>query len=297
MNENELEVLAKRLENPEIISRKKFQSIVQLLDIFGWRRTWPLGHFTVVREFLALNTANKLTMWGLILAIPMSLFFLSDSRRYIAYGVVCYAIGELFDFFDGRLARYQDDTRPLVKFTEEDEDAFPVWQRILLVGTTKFGEVFDPFKDKIIYLSAVFIRGWNIVDHRLLWLTLVVAIILTVIRTRTIRDALSFGGKKSAKWPGKIKVCVEVGAMAAIVLIPLLLALLLPQFARSGGPFHYWASNILVGVSLLFGLASLSTHIWLGLRKAQAKVRAKVKIIRAKSKDKRAKRKAARSLR
>lgn len=293
MNENEFDVLAKRLEDPEIISRKKTDPIAKFLDSLIWPKSWPLGRYTFVRELVALNTPSRLTLLGFILAFPAAWFFQMAETAvsmYTLYGALCYAVGMSCDFFDGNLARYQDDLHKPKKYTEDEEYAFSFWRRVNLIGTTHFGNIFDAFKDKVIYYLALFSTGWSVVWHPFMYFSFGVALILTVIRIRWIRNKLALGGKNSSKLPGKIKVNVEVGAIAAIVLLPVFLPMFdLPPY----GAVHYWSSNILVGISLLFGLASLSVHFWLGFRKVQAKVKA----VRAKSKDRHMKRKASRSLR
>ncbi len=280
MDDDDLDDLADRLEDPEIIDRKKTDRIAKFFDTLCWKRTWPLGRYILVRELFALNTPSRLTLLGFVLAFPMTWFFCTDQ---ILYGALCYSVGMICDFFDGSLARYQDDKHKPEKFTEDEEYALSFWQRINLVGSTHFGTVFDAFKDKEIYYFALFSTGWIVVWHPLMYASVLIALVLTVIRIRWVRNKLALGGKNSSKLPGKIKVCVEVGAISAIVLIPLVPPLFdLPPFEA----LHYWSSNILVGISLGFGLTSLRVHIWLGLRK----VGGKVKTVNAK-------RKAARSLR
>jgi len=280
IEEDVLDELAQRLEDPQIFDKKKTDRMAKFLDTFAWRASWPLGQYDFVRELLALNTPSKLTLLGFILAFPMTWFFYTDQ---ILNGALCYIVGMICDFFDGSLARFQDDAYPLVKLTEDDEYALTFWRRVNLVGSTHFGTVFDAFKDKEIYYFALFSTGWIVVWHPLMYSSVLIALVLTVIRIRWIRNKLALGGKNSSKLPGKIKVCVEVGAISAIVLIPIFF----PWFGVTDfGAIHYWSSNILVGISLVFGLTSLRVHIWLGLRKVGTKV-----------KSVNAKRKAARSLR
>ena len=271
------EEIAKTLEDPEIFDRKKTDWLARVLDKARWPRTWPLGDTAFARVFLSIDTPSKITFWGLLLVIPMMICFIIGTPEAMVLGKVFYSVSMVTDFWDGTLSRYQDFLyKNLIKYTEDEEYALSFWKRICLKGSTHFGTIFDALKDKIIYQLALYQLGYETILHGyILWPGLIIAIALTVIRIRKIRNWISIGGKNSSKLPGKIKVCVEVVAISALGLIPtsgilwfdhigIKLQIDLPTF-------RYYSANFCAGVAVAFAAWSLATHLWLGFRTVRTK--------------------------
>lgn len=186
-------------------------------------------------------------------------------------GALFYAWAGLLDFFDGSLARYQDDIDGIPKEsrprTQEDaEYDLPFSKRLNLRGSSHYGTVLDPFSDKEWYFFAIFPLSWYIVNHVFLWASLLVALLLTFIRFRAIRRALEFGGKGAANRFGKYKIWVEVFAVAVAALWP----------GGTHAAFKEMLVSIFIGTALTFGCLSLSGHAWLGVKKAKAAAMQKI---------------------
>lgn len=243
MNQDDV---VRRLEDPEIVSRKFADRVAEKFDRIG-------------------TTPNRLTMWRVVLSLPMALCFILSSAYshvflywlfWLSSGALLYIWCALCDFFDGALARYQKRVYNIAELTEDEEYALSFWERLNLRGTSHFGTVLDPFSDKTLYFGAVFPLGWYVVDRSYLWLSLLIALILTLIRFRAIRRALEFGGKGAANKFGKYKIIIEVCAVASLALLP-------------SGPFKVMLANITIGTALVIGGLSLVGHTWLGIRKAK----------------------------
>lgn len=239
--------IAKLLEDQEVVGRKFADRVAAKFD--GIK-----------------TTPNRLTMWRIVLSLPVCLCFTlasaySNSFVYwlfwIASGSIMCTWALLLDFFDGSLARYQNRTYDIEELSEEKEYSLSFWDRLNLKGSSHFGTVLDPFSDKTLYFGAIFPLGWHIINPLYLWLSLLVALILTLIRLRAIRRALSFAGKGSANRFGKYKITIEVLAITSLVLIP-------------SGPLQELIANIMIGTALIIGALSLTGHIWLGNKKAAA---------------------------
>ena len=277
------EEIAQALENPEIFKRTRTDWLARVLDKARWPRTWPLGNTAFARVFLSIDTPNKITFWGLLLIVPMVICFIigeTSTVFYLSamfYGKVSYSVSMITDFWDGTLSRYQDDHyKNLTKYTEDEEYALSFWKRICLKGSTHFGTIFDALKDKLIYQPALFMLGWNTISHSWwLWPGLTIAILLTIIRIRRIRNWITIKGKNSSKWPGKIKVNIEVVAIAALGLIPTSGICAFDHFGihlQIDLPvFRYYSANFCAGVAVVFAAWSLATHLWLGFRTARTK--------------------------
>ena len=278
INEPDLEdEIAKVMENPKFFSRKRTDWLARVLDKARWPLTWPLGNTAFARVLLSIDTPSKITFWGLLLAFLMIACFMVGTPDAMILGKVFYSVSMITDFWDGTLSRYQDFLYPkLIKYTEDGEYALSFWKRICLKGSTHFGTIFDALKDKLVYQPALFMLGWNTISHGWwLWPGLTIAILLTIIRIRKIRNWITIKGKNSSKWPGKIKVNIEVAAIAALGLIPTSGVF---QFDRIGihlqidqPVFRYYAANFCAGVAVAFAAWSLATHLWLGFRTARTK--------------------------
>ncbi len=239
--------LDRHLEDQEILDRKLSDKVAKWFDGIQ-------------------TTPNRLTMLRIVLSLPMSLCFtlagvLEKTFWYWIFwhvtGALIYVFCALLDFFDGALARYQKRRYDLEELPEDEENKLTVWQRLSLRGSSHFGAILDPFSDKIMYFGAVFPLGWRVVNHNMLFASLGVGLILTIIRFRAIRRALEFGGKGAANRFGKYKMWIEVAAIASLGLLP-------------NGSVQTWCATITIGLALFFGLLSLAGHIRLALKKAAA---------------------------
>lgn len=237
--------IAELLEDQEMVSRSFSDMIAKWFDGIG-------------------TTPNRLTAWRIVLSLPMCLCFtLAGAYRentlfwaiWLIAGTLLYIHCALLDFFDGALARYQKRTYAIPDVPEDEEYALSFWQRLNLRGSSHYGAILDPFSDKTMYFGAVFPLGWHVVNHLLLWASLCVALILTLIRFRAIRRALEFAGKGAANRFGKFKIWFEVLVIASLVLIP-------------RGALQELIANLAVGIALVIGCLSLTGHAWLGIKKA-----------------------------
>lgn len=194
-------------------------------------------------------TPNLITLLlGILLCAPaMALHYAEFNVAYIV--VLTIAFGS--DFLDGAYARFLKKRYNLVERSLEDEEKLSLWRRINTKGPTHLGIALDPFADKVRYFSVIFTIGYGYVESWLIWSSLVVAITLTLIRP--IMRKLKLGTGASSKL-GKIKIFIEVSALIAIYFIP-------QEYAG------VLISNTLVGIALLGGVASLSGHLFLFVRR------------------------------
>lgn len=244
MDQDEQKV-ADLLENQDMVDRKFADRVAAWFDSIG-------------------TTPNRLTMWRIVLSLPMCLCFtlaLSYTHRpliwffYHVCGVLLYIWCALLDFFDGSLARYQTRTYGILERSEDEERALSFWQKLNLRGSSKFGAVLDPFSDKTLYFGTIFPLGWTTLNHSILFGSLAIAILLTAIRFRAIRKALNLVGKGAANRIGKYKIWIEVVAAASLGLLPT-------------STFKIYTANISVSIALFIGILSLAGHTWLGYKRA-----------------------------
>ncbi len=225
-----------------------------------------------IRNFYLRRDMILVTRWRLLILLPFVLFTgftIYSLERDALIWLCCMTIGGLtciwallLDFFDGALARYQDDVdkipidqRPRISETEEYN--LPLSKRLNLRGSSHYGGTIDPFSDKTLNLGSIGTLGWFVVSRTYLWLSILVALILTLIRFRAIRRMLEFGGKGSANRFGKYKILIEVACIIILALFPT-------------GPIKELIANVFIGIALTFGCLSLVGHTWLGLKKAKA---------------------------
>lgn len=193
-------------------------------------------------------TPNHITISGILLCIPAMMFFYTEQNvPYVAILTIAF----LTDFFDGSLSRFQKKRYRIVGQTLEQEEQLSIWKRINTKGPTHLGIALDPFADKVRYFIVLFTTGYGYVEPWLIWSSLAVAFALTLIRP--IMRKLKLGTGASSKI-GKIKVFIEIAALIAIFFIP-------------HGPIASLVSSMLVGVALLGGIASLSGHLFLFVRR------------------------------
>lgn len=222
-----------------------------------------------VRPFadrLAWCPPNVLTLAGLLLAIAASWAFL-DGR--LALGAACFALSAFTDLFDGPVARLQEAAMTPARRQAEAMTFF-----LFRKGQTRFGTAFDPVVDKARYFGALFPLGVGKLWSPLIWAALGFAAALTLIRLPLARKAAAwivslFASRRppeEARTPekvpgsnklGKLKVHVEIGVIAALVLLP-------PSAAASV------VQHVLLAVATLGGLTSLAGHLMTAYEESKA---------------------------
>ncbi len=148
---------------------------------------------------------NILTLCGGLLTIPMIFAFRANA---VLLGSILFTLCSLIDWLDGALARYQqrlaDAGRLQIALRSE-------WIRL---GPTELGKKMDPVFDKFRYYGALLPLGWHTLPHTLIWISIGVALALTVFR-ELVR--LRWNIKAGANSYGKIKVYLEIGVIACLV--------------------------------------------------------------------------------
>lgn len=130
---------------------------------------------------------NLLSMFRIVLIIPMIVFFLS--KNYIG-AVICVVISGLSDMFDGMIAR---------RFNQ----------------ISKLGKMLDPIADKLTLVAVIICIGILIPNLRLLVIILAAKDILMLIGgAYLIHRGIT---PPAAKWYGKIATVVFYISVTAIV--------------------------------------------------------------------------------
>lgn len=130
---------------------------------------------------------NLLSMFRIVLIIPMIVFFLS--KNYIG-AVICVVISGLSDMFDGMIAR---------RFNQ----------------ISKLGKMLDPIADKLTLVAVIICIGILIPNIRLLVIILAAKDILMLIGgAYLIHRGIT---PPAAKWYGKIATVVFYNSVTAIV--------------------------------------------------------------------------------
>lgn len=130
---------------------------------------------------------NLLSMFRIVLIIPMIVFFLS--KNYIG-AVICIVISGLSDMFDGMIAR---------RFNQ----------------ISKLGKMLDPIADKLTLVAVIICIGILIPNLRLLVIILAAKDILMLIGgAYLIHRGIT---PPAAKWYGKIATVVFYISVTAIV--------------------------------------------------------------------------------
>lgn len=130
---------------------------------------------------------NLLSMFRIVLIIPMIVFFLS--KNYIG-AVICIVISGLSDMFDGMIAR---------RFNQ----------------ISKLGKMLDPIADKLTLVAVIICIGILIPNLRLLVIILATKDILMLIGgAYLIHRGIT---PPAAKWYGKIATVVFYISVTAIV--------------------------------------------------------------------------------
>ncbi|MCQ4022135.1 MULTISPECIES: CDP-alcohol phosphatidyltransferase family protein [unclassified Ruminococcus] len=132
---------------------------------------------------------NILSMFRIILIIPMIVFFLSEN--YIG-AVICVVISGLSDMFDGMIARHFNQI-------------------------SKLGKMLDPIADKLTLVAVIVCIGILIPNVRLLVVILAAKDILMLLGgAYLIHKGIT---PPAAKWYGKLATVVFYVSITAIVAI------------------------------------------------------------------------------
>ncbi len=211
----------------------------------GWLKDrhfggWVHNRSVQISRWLSPSfTANQVTIFGMLLCVPMTIFYLLDAYWPAS---VLLIVSLLTDFADGALAHYQQSLlprRPMMLF----EERRLTWrQRIDYKGVTNLGKALDPIADKVRFFCVLYALGLGMVSGWLIIALTTVALLLTIIRP--IKRWLKLGDA-SANRLGKLKILAEVVAMGLLVLYPTNLILL----------------NVTFVVAFLLALSSLIGHI------------------------------------
>jgi phosphatidylglycerophosphate synthase len=215
-------------------------------------------NYTFTRPFRFLSP-SQVTLIGLILAlIGTYLITTAQSTFMLWIAIMILTISFLTDRLDGQLSRYFDMMRrsqDMSPLTDEEEDKMGWWERISWKGSSRTGRSFDPFTDKVRFVSLMWFIG-----HDDIWLTTrivitIVAVLLTVIRHDNIKNGYDDG---SSQGGGKTKVVIEVVAIAALVFTTE------PITGTSNPLVEDWATEGLLNVlfigAMIGGLTSLRGH-------------------------------------
>lgn len=224
---------------------------------FKWLRTFSRFVAGAFDRTFGWITPNHVTLLGALLCLPAMWLYKNDQ---LAACAVVLTFAFLTDFVDGALARFQMKHHKLRQLAPEEEEKLSLWARVNRKGNTHLGMRLDPFVDKVRYFIVLFVIGYGYVESWLIWASLGCAIALTLIRP--VMRYFKLGTGASSKL-GKIKIFVEIAALMALFFIP---------HTTDIGPM---VCNTLVGLALLGGLASLSGHLFLFIRRFNRPKKAK----------------------
>lgn len=150
---------------------------------------------------LPLNLPNVLTVLRIMLVPVLVVALLGNTPSGDVLAAIVFALASLTDFVDGYLARARD-------------------------SITTFGKLMDPLADKLLIVGALL----SLVSlHRLEgWVAMVIIareLAVTVLRM----SATQAGVVMAASMFGKVKTCVQIAAILAVIAVhgsPLWLSLL-----------------------------------------------------------------------
>ena len=198
----------------------------------GWVRRWS----DRAADWIDNPTPNKLTLIGLVFALGALPAFLCGE---LPLGAVLFGLSGATDWFDGSLARRQEE-----RLTDFERAARPGRPFLERRGTTDDGGWFDPLVDKIRYFAALLPLGLGRLWSPLIAAGALFALVATVGRPIVARLKLSKG---KANKIGKLKMLAEIAVIAWLVLVPV------------SGPDR--VGDALLAVAGLGGLGSLYGQI------------------------------------
>jgi CDP-diacylglycerol--glycerol-3-phosphate 3-phosphatidyltransferase len=139
-----------------------------------------------------LNLPNVLTVLRIMLVPVVVVALLGNTPSGDVLAAVVFALASLTDFIDGYLARTRD-------------------------SITTFGKLMDPLADKLLIVGALL----SLVSlHRLEgWVAMVIIareLAVTMLRMNATQSGVAMG----ASMFGKIKTCVQIAAILAVIAVP-----------------------------------------------------------------------------
>jgi CDP-diacylglycerol--glycerol-3-phosphate 3-phosphatidyltransferase len=176
-----------------------------------------------------LNLPNVLTVLRIMLVPVLVVALLGNTPAGDVLAAVVFALASLTDFVDGRLARARG-------------------------SITTFGKLMDPLADKLLIVAALI--ALVSLQRLAAWIAMVIItreLAVTVVRM----GAAQFGVVAGANMLGKIKTCLQIAAILAVIAV-------------HGEPL--WVSALLyitVAVTVLSGL-----DYFFGLRRQMAQAQA-----------------------
>ncbi len=145
----------------------------------------------MVLEMLPLNLPNVLTVLRIMLVPVLVVALLGNTPSGDVLAAVVFALASLTDFIDGYLARARD-------------------------SITTFGKLMDPLADKLLIVGALLCL---VSLHRLEgWVAMVIIareLAVTMLRV----NATQSGVVISASMFGKVKTCVQIAAILAVIAV------------------------------------------------------------------------------
>jgi CDP-diacylglycerol--glycerol-3-phosphate 3-phosphatidyltransferase len=168
----------------------------------------------------ALNLPNVLTVLRIMLVPVVVVALLGNTPAGDVLAAVVFALASLTDFVDGRLARARG-------------------------SITTFGKLMDPLADKLLIVAALI--SLVSLDRLAAWVAMVIItreLAVTVLRM----GATQAGVVIEASMFGKIKTCVQIAAILAVIAVhdkPLWVSALL---------YLAVAVTVLSGLDYFFGL-------------------------------------------
>lgn len=139
-----------------------------------------------------LNLPNVLTVLRIMLVPALVVALLGNTPDGDVIAAIVFALASLTDFIDGYLARARD-------------------------SITTFGKLMDPLADKLLIVAALI----SLVSlHRLAaWVAMVIItreLVVTVLRL----GATQAGVITPASMFGKVKTCLQIAAILAVIAVP-----------------------------------------------------------------------------
>ena len=140
---------------------------------------------------IALNAPNVLTVLRIMLVPVLVVALLGDTPDGDVLAAVVFALASLTDFVDGYLARSRN-------------------------SVTTFGKLMDPLADKLLIVAALI----SLVSlHRLAAWVAMVIIARELAVTALRMGATQVGVVMSASAFGKVKTCVQIAAILAVIAV------------------------------------------------------------------------------
>ncbi|HXP99050.1 MAG TPA: CDP-diacylglycerol--glycerol-3-phosphate 3-phosphatidyltransferase [Solirubrobacteraceae bacterium] len=142
-------------------------------------------------QMFPLNLPNVLTVLRIMLVPVVVVALLGNTPSGDVLAAVVFALASLTDFIDGYLARARD-------------------------SITTFGKLMDPLADKLLIVGALL----SLVSlHRLEgWVAMVIIareLAVTMLRMNATQSGVAMG----ASMFGKIKTCVQIAAILAVIAV------------------------------------------------------------------------------